>query len=147
MAHMTKKITINAPVDKVYKFITSPENWTRYVTHLMDVRDISSPKLQKGTTFGWTYRKFGINMNGKGEVTENIKDHNFGLKMKGAVPVEEHYTLAPASKGGTVLYAEIDYGIPQKVVDIISKTGIIEKIHKTDADNILNRIKILCEET
>ena len=146
MAQMTKKITINAPVEKVYNFITSPENWTRYVTHLMDVRDVSSPKLQKGTTFRWTYRKFGMNMNGSGEVTENIRDHNFGLKLKGVVPVTEHYTVAPGSKGGTVLYAEIDYGIPQKVINLISKTGIIEKIHKTDADNIMQRIKILCEE-
>ncbi|UCD35359.1 MAG: SRPBCC family protein [Nitrospiraceae bacterium] len=146
MAHMSKKITINAPVEKVFSFITTPVNWTRYVTHLMEVKDISSPGLEKGTTFRWTYRKFGINLHGKGEITEKIKDHKFGLKMKGVVPVEESYTLAPDKKKGTVLYAEIDYGIPQKVIDIISKTGLIEKIYKTDADNILNRIKILCEE-
>jgi hypothetical protein len=143
---MTKKINIRAPVHKVYSFITTPVNWTRYVTHLMDVRDVSSPRLGRGTTFKWTYRKFGLNMHGKGEVIENIKDHKFELKLQGVVPVHETYTIAPAKKG-TDLYVEIDYGIPQKVINIISKTGIIEKIHKQDADNILQRIKILCEES
>ena len=145
MSHIEKKIIINAPVEKVYQFITNPENWTRYVNHLMSVRDISSPRLQKGTTFRWTYRKFGINLHGSGEVTENIKNHRFGLSMQGVVPVKERYTFAPDKKG-TVLYADIKYGIPQKVINIISKAPIIEKINKKDADNVLGRIKILCEE-
>jgi hypothetical protein len=110
----------------------------------MEVRDISSPKLEKGTTFRWTYRKFGINLHGNGEVTENIKDSKFSLKMKGGVSVQETYTIAP-SKKGTDLYAQIEYGVPQKIIDIIKKLNIIEKINKNDADNILNRIKILCE--
>jgi hypothetical protein len=146
MSHITKKITIHAPVYKVYRFITTPENWTRYVPHLMGVRDISSTGLRRGTTFRWTYRKFGINLHGRGEITENIKDHSFGLKMQGAVTVQEFYTLAPCKKG-TELYADIDYGIPQKIINVVKKIRIIENINKKDADNILDRIKILCEET
>ena len=144
MAHISKKIVIKAPVHEVYNFITTPTNWTRYVPHLMDVQDFSTPKLKKGTTFRWTYRKFGINLKGKGEISEMIIDYSFGLKIQKVVSVEEHYTIVPDPKG-TVVHADIRYGIPQKILDIISSPRVIEKINKRDADNILERIKILCE--
>lgn len=69
MANITRTIVIKAPVEKVFGFVTYPDNWTKYVTSLVDVRDVSSKGVEKGTTFAWQYRMLGINFGGKGTVT------------------------------------------------------------------------------
>lgn len=144
MARIIKKIVINAPAEKVFGFVTSPDNWIRYVTSLTDVRDISSMKVEAGTTFKWTYRMLGMNFHGKGHVTENVKNKRFGLKMEGSMPIIETYLFIPVD-GGTELSVEIQYEMPGKIMGAIANKGLIEKINKKEADAVLGKIKLFCE--
>ena len=146
MAKIIKKIVINAPAEKVFGFVTSPDNWTRYVTSLTDVRDISSMKVEAGTIFKWTYRMLGINFHGRGHVTENVKNKRFGLKMEGSMPIIETYIFTPVD-GGTELSVEIQYEMPGKIMGTIANKGLIEKINKKEADAVLGKIKLFCEGT
>src|SRR5512134_1024862 len=102
MSSITRKITISAPLDKVFTFVTSPDNWTKYVTSLVDVRDVSSPGAEKGTTFAWQYRMLGMNFGGKGTVTENVRNEKFGMKMEGGFAITENYRFRKVD-GGTEL--------------------------------------------
>ncbi len=145
MPKISKKIVINSSVDKVFKFVTNPDNWTKYVTSLSDVRDVSSPKAEKGTTFKWTYRMLGMNFSGKGHVTENVKNARFGMKMEGSFPILETYLFTPVDKG-TELSVEVEYEAPGKIMGVISNRGVIEKLNKKESENVLSKIKILCEE-
>lgn len=145
MAAITRKITISAPLDKVFSFVTSPDNWTKYVTSLVDVRDLSSPKVEKGTTFAWQYRMLGINFGGKGTVTENVINEKFGMKMEGGFPITENYAFRKVD-GGTELSVEVIYETPSKILQAVSKSGLVEKLNQKEADGVLEKIKILCEE-
>jgi ligand-binding SRPBCC domain-containing protein len=145
MASIAKKIIINTPVGKVFNFVTNPENWTRYVTSLTDVRDVSSQTVESGTTFRWTYRMLGMNFNGSGEVTENVKNRRFALQMKGGFPIKEKYVFSPAEKG-TELSFEIEYEIPGKLMGSLANRVVIEKINKKEASTVLSKVKVLCEE-
>jgi len=144
MPTITKKIIINSPVSNVFSFVTDPPNWTKYVTSLIDVKDISSDKLEKGTTFRWTYRMLGINFQGKGHITEHTKNKRFGMKMEGSFPITETYTFEK-KENGTELSIEIQYEIPNKLIGLVANKGIIEKINKKEADSVLNKIKLMCE--
>lgn len=144
MAKVSKNISINAPVSKVFSFVTSPENWTKYVTSLVDVKDVSSPKVEPGTTFRWTYRMLGMNFHGKGQVTENIKNKKFGMKMEGSFPITETYNFSSDDKG-TELYVEVEYDMPGKIMGVIANKGLMEKINKKEAETVLGKIKLLCE--
>lgn len=144
MPTVTKKITINAPVAKVFEFVTNAENWTRYVTSLVDVRELSSPTIEPGTTFRWTYRMLGMNFHGIGRVTENVKNKKFGLKMEGSFPILETYTFTK-TEGGTELNAEIQYEMPGKIMSVISNKGLMEKMNKKETENVLAKIKMFCE--
>ena len=144
MAHISKKIVINSSVQKVFQFVTNPENWTRYVSGLTNVRDIASGEIKPGSTFRWTYRMLGINSNGTGEVLENVRNKRFALKMEGRFPIVEKYHFASLDKG-TELSVEIEYEIPGKIMKTVARTGIIEKVNKREADNVLGKIKLLCE--
>jgi ligand-binding SRPBCC domain-containing protein len=145
MPSITKKIVINSPVGRVFTFITSPENWTKYVTSLTDVRDVSSQSVAAGTTFRWTYRMLGMNFNGTGEVTENVKNKRFALQMKGGFPIKEKYVFSPADKG-TELSFEIEYEVPGKLMGSIANRVVIEKLNKKEAATVLSKVKTLCEE-
>lgn len=144
MAIITKKVSINAPVAKVFGFVTNPENWTKYVTSLVEVKNISSPKVEKDTTFNWTYRMLGMNFHGKGHVTENTKNKKFGLKMEGSFPITESYSFATVEKGSE-LTIEVQYEMPGKIMSVVANKGLMEKINKKEADNVLSKIKLFCE--
>jgi uncharacterized membrane protein len=144
MAIVAKKIVINAPVAKVFGFVTNPENWTKYVTSLVEVKNVSSPVAEKGSTFNWTYRMMGMNFHGRGHVTGNVKAKRFGLKMEGSFPITESYTFSAVEKG-TELSIEVDYEMPGKIMSVVANKGLMEKINKKESENVLSKIKMLCE--
>ena len=145
MANITRTVTINAPLDKVFTFVTSPENWTKYVTSLVEVRDVSSQGVEKGTTFVWQYRMLGLNFGGKGTITENVPNAKFGMKMEGGFPITENYGFR-AVGGGTELTVEVIYETPGKILSVVSKSSVVEKLNQKEAEAVLEKIKMLCEE-
>jgi len=145
MPTVSRTITIQAPVEKVFQFVTSPDNWTKYVTSLVEVRDLSSPAVEKGTTFVWQYRMIGMNFGGKGTITENVKNSKFGMKMEGGFPITENYGFA-SKNDGTELTVEVIYDVPGKIMSVVSKSAVIEKMNQKEADSVLEKIKTLCED-
>jgi len=145
MPLITKKVQIKAPVSRVYSFVTDPNNWTKFVTSLVNVRDLSSDKAEKGMTFNWTYRMLGVNFHGPGQIMELVRNKRFAMKMEGAHPIQENYTFT-ATNTGTEIVVEIEYEIPGKIMSAVSKTGLVEKLNKKEAGNVLNKIKMFCEE-
>jgi ligand-binding SRPBCC domain-containing protein len=145
MATIARKIFINAPLEKVFQFVVSPENWTKYVTSLVDVRDVSSPDVEKGATFVWKYRMLGMDFGGKGTVTENVRNEKFGMKMEGGFPITENYGFKDVD-GGTELTVEVIYETPSKIMQAVSKSGLVEKLNQKEADGVLEKVRMFCEE-
>jgi len=145
MAVVSKKVKINAPVSKVFGFVVDPQNWTRYVTSLVDVRDVSSSSAEKGTTFRWTYRMLGMNFSGNGEVVEHVKNKRFGMKMSGSFPIEESYSFTKVDEG-TELAIEVKYEMPGRIMGVLANRGLVEKMNKKESDAVLSKIKMFCEE-
>lgn len=144
MAHITRTININAPLSRVFDYVTNPENWTRYVTSLIDVKNVSNKTPVAGTTFEWVYRMLGMNFSGKGSITEYEKDKKFVLRMEGAFPIKETYHFE-RDKKGTKLTFEIDYEMPGQLLGVIAKSRVIEKLNIREADTVLEKVKTLCE--
>lgn len=145
MPEVRKSISIGVPVGKVFKFVTSPENWTRYVTSLTAVKDLSEDSPSKGSTFNWEYRMMGIKFSGKGEVIENVKNKRFGLTLKGRANIKESYEFIPDDKGGTTLNAHIDYDMPGPIAKVFANSKLVEKLNNLESKNILEKIKAMAE--
>jgi ligand-binding SRPBCC domain-containing protein len=145
MVTIKRTIVINAPVAKVFNFMTDPDNWTRYVTSLNSVSNFSTETLEQGTTYSWEYRMLGVKMNGTGTVTELSKNAVFAMKMAGTMPVSEHYTFSPTGDA-TELAMEMTYELPVKILEKIASSSIVEKLNQKEAQNILEKIKVFCEE-
>ena len=144
MAKITRSIKINAPLSKVFDYVTNPGNWTKYVTSLVDVRNVSSDVPEAGTTFEWTYRMLGINNDGTGKVGDFEKDKKFTMEMAGSFPIKETFTFQ-GEENSTDLTFDIRYDLPGKVLGVIADKLVVERLNVKEADAVLNKVKDLCE--
>lgn len=145
MPVIKQSIAINAPVSKVFEYVVSPDNWTRYVTSLVDVTDFSDDVPAKGSTFSWVYKMMGLKFAGKGTVTENRKDKSFGLLLEGKHTIMEAYEFADKGGSASELKINIEYEIPGSVLGAIANKLIIEKLNNIEATQVLEKIKTVCE--
>jgi uncharacterized membrane protein len=145
MSTISKAVKINASVSKVFSVVINPENWTRYVTSLTNVGDLSPDAPAKGSTFSWEYKMMGVKFRGKGTVTENVRNKSFGLTMEGKFPVKEHYDFMDSSDGSTELKIKIEYEMPGELLKIIANIPLVEKLNALESKNVLEKIKLMCE--
>ena len=144
MAQIKRSININAPLSKVFDYVTRPENWIKYVTSLVDVRNVSADVPEVGTTFEWTYRMLGINNDGTGKVSDYEKNRKFSIEMEGSFPIKETYTFQ-GDENSTELVFDIQYDVPGKVLGVIADKLVVERLNAKEADAVLNKVKDLCE--
>jgi uncharacterized membrane protein len=144
MAHTTKSIKIHAPRERVFDYVTNPENWTTYVTSLVDVRNVSDATPKAGTTFEWTYRMLGFNFDGRGSIVELEKNRKFAMEMEGSFPIRETF-LFEEDSGVTTIRFDIKYDVPGKVLRVISNSSVVEKMNKKEAATVLNKVRDICE--
>lgn len=145
MAVINKSVTIKAPLDKVFSTVTNPENWTHFVTSLVDISDLSPDAPAKGATFRWKYNMMGLKFKGDGTITEYSKNKSFGFAFKSIVKITEHYDFIDHGDGTTELKARVEFETPLKALEIFHSKKMVEKLNGAEARNILNKIKILCE--
>lgn len=144
MAHIRLTRNIGAPIGRVFDVVTSPANWTRYVTSLMDVRDLSPDAPKKGSTFKWEYKMFGVRFKGKGTVTDYVRNKGFGLALEGKFPIKESYDFV--DKGdSTDLTVVVEYNVPGDFLGAMANKLVIEKLNVLEAKNVLDKVKTLCE--
>jgi uncharacterized protein YndB with AHSA1/START domain len=72
MAIFEKNITIKAPVEKVFDYITNPVNRVEWIRRVTDVRNITGEG--KDQKWDYTYKMPGKIINGQVEVTEYIQN-------------------------------------------------------------------------
>lgn len=144
MPEIKQSIVINAPASKVFELVTNPANWSRYVTNLVDVKGMSPDIPARGSTFTYQYKMMGFKFEGKGTVTENVKDKSFSLSFESVVPIKEGYRFDDKGDGATEFSFYLEFGIPGPMGAIFDNR-LIEKLSVMDAKNILEKIKAMCE--
>lgn len=145
MASVRESIDIDMPVEKVFGYVTDPANWTRYVTSLTEVRDFSSPDVDKGTSFVWEYRMLGMKFGGKGVVEEFQKNRKFSMKMEGGMPIVESFEFDGTDGGKTKMTFAIEYEIPNRVLSMVANSSIVEGLNAKEVKSVLDKVKTLCE--
>ena len=145
MAKVNKSIKINATVGKVFKVVTSAENWTSYVTSLISVDNLSKDIPMTGSTCNWTYKMMGLKFSGKGEVTENVKNKRFALALKSKMTIIENYEFIKNDDGTSTLKVMVDYEVPSAILTGIMNSGLAEKLNGIESKNVLQKIKLMCE--
>ena len=142
---VTRSVIIDAACDRVFDFVTDPDNWPRIIPGLQEIRGLSSMSIGSGSVFEWVYRIKGFTVRGSGTVTDLAPGRSITLLMHSLMPLEK--TIRVEADGiGTKLSVEVGHRSPGKALSMAFNL-IRKMVNPMQASAVLERIKEACEGT
>ncbi|MFC1864824.1 SRPBCC family protein [Chloroflexota bacterium] len=124
MSKITKSIIINAPKEKVFEYMSNPENMLEWNPSITGIRDVTGRgELQRWI---WDYKMMGLAFTGKAEVTRSTLNTDRVVKSTGGILSTWTWRLK-SEAGGTRLELEIDYTIPIPVLGKVGEMLIVQR--------------------
>jgi uncharacterized membrane protein len=141
MPKIKKSITINAPVEKIYAYLSAHKNQPDWIPSSVEVMDLDADEV--GESFRWKYKMAGILIEGESTVTELVPNKRIGFQTKGAA--ESTWLLVLETlEGGTMVELNIEYTIPIPVLGKVAER-IVLKRNEREADLAMENIKTILE--
>ena len=142
MAKVKKSITIKAPVEKVFDFVSEPTHLPEFWPSLVEVKDVK--RLPNGGTSNrWVYKMVGIRLEGTSEDIERITNQRLVSKTEGGVKSTQTWTFQPEA-GGTNVTFEVEYTVPIPVLGRLAE-AVIVKMNEHEGDLLLANLKAQME--
>ena len=122
MAKVVQSSTINAPVEKVFSYVSNPMNQLEWLPSMTDVRDITGEGI--GQKFGWTYKMMGMSFRGETEVAESVDNQRRVMKTTGGIQSTWTWTFK-SDNDNTVVNLEVEYTIPVWVLGKVAEKIVL----------------------
>ena len=142
MGTVRKSIRIQAPVDRVFDYMTDP-------THLPDIWpslvEVTNAEHSPGGEhrFDWVYKLAGLRLKGHAETVDTEKNKRVVVKSEKGIPSTFRWTYA-GENGETDLTLEIEYGVPIPLLEKLAKPAL-RKLNEHEAVLLLNNLKARME--
>ena len=137
-----RSITINAPIKKIFDYISEPTNQPEIWPSLMEIKDVQ--RLPDGKTKNrWVYKMAGIRLEGTSEGVESVANQRIVSKTKGGVESTQTWIFQPEA-GGTKVTFEVEYTVPIPVLGKLAE-AIIVKMNEHEGEVILANLKTRME--
>jgi len=131
-------ITINAPVKKIFDYLSEPTNQPEIWPSLMEIKDVQ--RLPDGKTKNrWVYKMAGIRLEGTSEGVESVTNQRIVSKTKGGVESTQTWIFQPEA-GGTKVTFDVEYTVPIPVLGKLAE-AIIVKMNEHEGEVILANLK------
>jgi len=137
MLTINNSIHINAPVEKVFAYVTDPMSLLEWFVGMTGVTDVSGSGV--GQHNRWTYSMIGIPFHGESKITEYVPNQRSVSKQEGGITSIMAWTFAP-HEGGTKLDMDIDYTIPVPVLGKLAEK-VVFKRNQREAQMSMENIK------
>jgi len=131
-------IIINAPVTKIFDYLSEPTNQPEIWPSLMEIKDVQ--RLPDGKTKNrWVYKMAGIRLEGTSEGVESVANQRIVSKTKGGVESTQTWIFQPEA-GGIKVTFEVEYTVPIPVLGKLAE-AIIVKMNEHEGEVILANLK------
>lgn len=134
MARIDKEIIVNAPVERVFSYISEPGNWLEFWSALVDISDIQ-PLSKGGYKAKYEYKMAGMRFKGTGEHTEFVPNHWIVVQTKGGIQSTITITVR-ATEGKTRVTLTLEYDIPVPLLGKLAEFVIL-KMNDHEADLVM----------
>lgn len=141
MAKVERSMTVNADVDKVFAYISNPENEMEWFTSISDVRNITGKGV--GQRYGFTYKMSGLPLKGESEVKEYVPNQKYVTESKGGINSTWTWTFSPQD-GGTRLTVAVEFSMPIPVLGKVGEKLAMGQVER-EADLAAANIKAMLE--
>lgn len=137
MPKINTSININAPVDKVFAYITDPLHTLEWLVGVVQIKDVTGTGV--GQHYRWKYNMVGVPLRGETTVSEHVPNERRVTDSKGGATSRFTFTFA-AHDGGTRVDLEIDYSIPVPVLGKLAEKLVLKRNQK-EAELSMENIK------
>lgn len=145
MPTLTQDITIDAPVEKVFAYLSDPKRSPTFVPGLNRISNLSDPEPKTGRQWEWEFNWFGLILSGKSECTAYEPSSLYQFQTKGGAASTWTYRCDP-DDGKTRVTLEVDYEPPQSVVAQVAAGNMLERMNRNRATEALANLQALLEE-
>jgi len=142
MAKLEKTITINAPVEKIFNYISQPTNLPEFWPSLVETSDVQELP-NGGHSNRWVYKMAGIRLEGTSEDVEYVTNQRLVSKTKGGVESTQTW-MFQTEAGGTKVTFEVEYTVPIPVLGKLAE-AIIVKMNDREGELLLANLKARME--
>lgn len=139
MVKISREMTIQAPLNKVFDFLAEPENLPEIWPDLIEVKNVKRPKIGNNVRYDWAYKMSGMRFDGKSEIVDYVLYERLTTRsLKG--PNSTVIWRFGKEKDETRMNFEIEYEIPNPLLQKVSKKIIIQE-NEHDTDAMLENLK------
>ena len=146
MANIVRETSVSCPPSEVFAVLANVERLPEFSDMTVAVKNGPGRPLQVGDRFDQVVKLVGIELDTEWEVTEMVANSHIKIegrsKSNGRASMTE--TVTPHDDG-CVVRIEVDYDPPLGLLGEIADKVLFEKGHEEQAEQILVRLKALCE--
>ena len=139
MERIDKEITVNTPIEKVFKYLENPVNWPEFWSNIIKITDVE-PLPAGGYKAIFAYKMVGMRFNGEGGFTKYIPNQQIVVKVKGGIKSTITFTFRSVTDklnlGKTRIILSIIYEIPVPLVGKFAEI-FIRNTNEHDIDLLL----------
>jgi uncharacterized protein YndB with AHSA1/START domain len=142
MAKFERTVQINAPVEQVYEYLTTPMNLLEIWPSMVEIKDVKNAGTVGGG-FHWVYKMAGMKFEGTTEYSEVIPCQHVVAKNTGGIPSTLVWTYQPAN-GGTQLTLQAEYTVPLPLLGKLAEAFIVKQ-NEHEMDTLFANLKARLE--
>jgi uncharacterized protein YndB with AHSA1/START domain len=144
MPKVDNEVIINAPVEKIFNYISQPSNLQQIWPSLIEIKN-QELLPNGGYRYQWTYKMSGIHLTGEGECIDIVPNLVLTSKNTGAMDSIVRFTFR-SKDIQTKVSLSIDYQIPSTLLGHLAEI-IILKMNDKEAELILDNLRIIFEKS
>ena len=131
-------ITVNAPIEKVFSYLSDPSNLSEFWPGLVSVADVKS--LQDGGyRANWEYKMAGRLFKGTGEYTEIVPNKSLVIETTGDIRSVLTWIFS-SQAGRTRVSLVIKYKIPIPLIGKLAE-AIILKMNEQELSLMMSNLR------
>ena len=138
MAKVDKEVWIDAPLEKVFDYISYPTNQPEFWPSLIEIEDVQ-PLPNGGYSLDWVYKMLGLRFNGKAEYTRIKPNEFFVVETKGGIKSTIIWTFRSREDRTRVTFT-VTYKVPIPLLGKLAET-IIVKMNDHEGDLIMANLQ------
>jgi uncharacterized membrane protein len=139
MATVRQSVTVHAPVDQVFEYISDPTNLPEIWPSLVEVKDVQNKPGYVGSTYRWVYKMAGMRFEGQTECIECTPGERIVMQDQGGINAQRTTTFQ-TTNGETEVTTLAEYTIPVPLLGRLAEAFIVKQNEK-EADAFLSNLK------
>ncbi len=144
MATIDTEIIINAPLEKIFRYVSKPSNLPQIWPSVIEIKN-EQLLPNGGYSAQWVYKMAEKYLEGTGEYTAMVPNQWFTIKTKGAVDSTITMTFRYVDSKTRVTLT-INYRVPSAILGWLARR-IILKMNEQEADLVLANLRAILEES